>query len=192
MWKDKIWEWGKSKPARALGDSVTHYSCHVAQLCDSMWACSVCLCSDAAGREARKLVSDEWYLFYHFFISCTSLSPLLSPSSSWLSLPTHLTSSLSLFSPQTAERSQSWVVFHCPATLFHPWELRITSAASMPLRYASICLHRLYFFIFHMTFPPCNVFDWKPETFRSLWVRKGNSIYKFQIDFIFSKFLFTD
>lgn len=40
---------------------------------------------------------------------------------------------------QTAERSQSWAVFLCPAMSFHQWDSRITSTASMPLRYASFC-----------------------------------------------------
>lgn len=88
----------------------------------------------------RKLVG--WWVIFILsllpvlYISCLSFFPLhLTPLTSPLSF---FSLSFSLYL-QTAERSQSWAVFLCPAMSFHQWDLRITSTASMPLRYASFC-----------------------------------------------------
>lgn len=92
----------------------------------------------AGSEEIIGLMSDIYSVAPSFPLYLLPVSPPL------LHL-TPLTSPLSFFSLsfslylQTAERSQSWAVFLCPAMSFHQWDSRITSTASMPLRYASFC-----------------------------------------------------
>ena len=141
-----------TRPAVALW----HWDTSVVMYClaqhrgmnDGIWAC-VCECVWVLWyrwQAVMKLVGDEWYLFSCSFLPSISLSLLFSP---WLSPPlppsllffrSPIPSAISLFhSLQIAERNRYWAVFPCPAMSFQLWALRTTSAASMPLRYASLC-----------------------------------------------------
>lgn len=85
----------------------------------------------AGSEEISGLMSDIYSVAPSFPLYLLPVSPLTSP-------PSFFSLSFSLYL-QTAERSQSWAVFLCPAMSFHQWDSRITSTASMPLRYASFC-----------------------------------------------------